>query len=89
MPFTAVSFDADGTLLHLDNAIRRGLEDVVDLICERHPGVGGRLSVEHLGQLRNAIAAERPGVEQAAIRRESFRRALERSASTTASSSTS
>lgn len=77
MRYTAVSFDADGTLLDLDGAIRRGLEDVVGLIGERHPGSGGRLSVECLGELRDAVAAKQPGVEQAAIRRESFRRALE------------
>lgn len=77
MRYTAVSFDADGTLLHLDGAIRRGLEDVVGLIGERYPGAGGGLSVERLGELRDAVAAERPGVEQAASRRESFRRALD------------
>jgi putative hydrolase of the HAD superfamily len=33
--------------------------------------------VERLGELRDAVAAERPGVEQAAIRRESLRRALD------------
>lgn len=77
MRYAAVSFDVDGTFLHLDEAIGRGIDDIVGLIGERHPDAGGGLSVERFGELRDAVAAEQPGVEQAAIRRESLRRALD------------
>jgi putative hydrolase of the HAD superfamily len=77
MRYRAVSFDADGTLLDLGRAIRLGLEGVVASVEERHPAARGRLSVESLGALRDAVAAETRGVPQSAIRRESFRRALD------------
>jgi FMN hydrolase / 5-amino-6-(5-phospho-D-ribitylamino)uracil phosphatase len=76
MRYAAVSFDVDGTLLDLDAAIRRGLEEVVAWVGERHPG-GDGLTVDRLRELRDAVAAESVGMAQAAIRRESFRRALD------------
>jgi putative hydrolase of the HAD superfamily len=76
MAYAAVSFDLDGTLLDLDAAIRRGLEEVVRRVGERHPAVEG-LTVDRLLALRDVVAAESVGVAQVTIRRESFRRALD------------
>jgi putative hydrolase of the HAD superfamily len=76
MRYAAVSFDVDGTLLDLDSAIRRGLEEVVVRVAERCSG-GGGLTVDRLRELREAVAAESAGMAQASIRRESFQRALD------------
>lgn len=41
--------------------------DAVSRIRERHPCAGGSFCVERLGELRDGIATEQPGVDQVAL----------------------
>lgn len=70
MRFRAVSFDADGTLLHFNPAIRRELEEDLAYPAAR------AVSPSSASASCATVVGERAGMEQAAIRRESFGRAL-------------
>lgn len=74
----AISFDIDGTLLDFEGVMAEALGLLRDAIVERAGAARSDLSVMHLRQARDEVAAERSGprATMEEIRKESVRRVL-------------
>jgi putative hydrolase of the HAD superfamily len=74
----AVFFDVDNTLYDFERVRRYGLNVALQHIYEHLPNTRGRLTVQHLIELREQAAEEAEGsrLDLVEIRTESFRRAL-------------
>jgi len=74
----AIFFDVDNTLYDFERVRRHGLSVALQHLYERLPDTRGRLSLEHLIQLREQVAkeTESSSLKLIEIRTESFRRAL-------------
>jgi putative hydrolase of the HAD superfamily len=74
----AVFFDVDNTLYDFERVRNYGLSIALQHLYERLPNTRGRLTLQHLIQLREQVAEETEGsrLDLIEIRTESFRRAL-------------
>jgi len=74
----AVFFDVDNTLYDFEAVRRYGLKIALQYLYERLPNTRGRLTLQHLIELREQVAEETENsrLDLVEIRTESFRRAL-------------